>query len=58
MGPKSRASTNAEPERANAEILGARTLEQWDDDVAVDADTYVRWLETGAGDDPCPDFSE
>ena len=24
----------------------------------VDAAAYVRWVETGEGEDPCPDFSE
>jgi hypothetical protein len=58
MGPRSRPSADNEAERANAEILGQRTLDDWDRVAEVDADAYIRWVESGEGDDPCPDFSE
>ncbi len=58
MGPRSRPRAYDEAERANAEIVGERALRDWDEVATVDADAYVRWVETGEGEDPCPDFSE
>lgn len=57
MGPRSKPALS-EAELANAEIVGARVLEDWDNAVTVEADAYLRWVESGEGDDPCPDFSE
>ena len=58
MGPRSRRSETDAAVQANAEIVGAAALNEWDRVATVDADAYIRWVETGEGEDPCPDFSE
>jgi hypothetical protein len=56
--PAERATPAAEPPRHRyPEELSAAQREQPKRSRVVDADAYLRWLETGEGPEPCGDFT-
>ena len=56
--PAKRPSQAAEPPRYRyPEELTAEQREQLKRSRVVDAEAYLRWLETGEGPEPCGDFS-